>query len=86
MIKELKSELKEYENEKYVESVLKDMTEEDLYPNFITAYEEAELRNPEWILRDESVCRNSLRETIRIQWENRFVRWEERFLSYLQLP
>tara|TARA_Y100000310_G_scaffold102580_1_gene100758 strand:+ start:228 stop:386 length:159 start_codon:yes stop_codon:yes gene_type:complete len=47
MIKELKSELKEYENEKYVESVLKDMTEEDLYPNFITAYEEAELRNPE---------------------------------------
>ena len=51
MIKFLKSELKEYKKsektEKYVESVLKNMTEEDLYPNFITAYEEAELRNPE---------------------------------------
>ena len=51
MIKELKSELREYKKsertEKYVDSVLKNMTEEDLYPNFITAGEEVELRNPE---------------------------------------
>ena len=51
MIKFLKSELKEYKKsertEKYVDSVLKNMSEEDLYPNFITAGEEVELRNPE---------------------------------------
>ena len=43
MIKILKSELKEYKKtdkykvEKYVKSVLKDMTEEELYPNFHTS-------------------------------------------------
>ena len=52
MIKILKSELKEYKKvaraEKYVDSVLVDMTEEELYPNFLTACEEPELRNPEY--------------------------------------
>ena len=52
MIKILKSELKEYKKvaraEKYVDSVLVDMTEEELYPNFLTAGEESELRNPEY--------------------------------------
>ena len=52
MIKILKSELKEYKKvaraEKYVDSVLVDMTEEELYPNFLTACEESELRNPEY--------------------------------------
>ena len=52
MIKILKSELKEYKKaeraEKYADSVLEGMTEEELYPNFLTAYEEPELRNPEY--------------------------------------
>ena len=52
MIKILKSELKEYKKaeraEKYADSVLVDMTEEELYPNFLTACEEPELRNPEY--------------------------------------
>ena len=53
MIKELKSELKgykktkEYKTEKYVKGVLKGMTEEELFPNFITFAEEVERRNPE---------------------------------------
>ncbi len=51
MIKILKSELKEYKKaehaEKYADSVLEGMTDEELYPNFLTAYEEVELRNPE---------------------------------------
>ena len=52
MIKELKSELKEYKKtkeyrtEKYVKGVLKDMTEEELYPNFKTSGDEESCRNP----------------------------------------
>ena len=51
MIKELKIELKEYKDlkrgEEYMESVLKDMTEEELYPNFETSGDVEMLRNPE---------------------------------------
>ena len=53
MIKELKIELKEYKKtdkykvEKYVKSVLKDMTEEELYPNFHTSGDVEMFRNPE---------------------------------------
>jgi len=53
MIKELKIELKEYKKtdkykvEKYVKSVLKDMTEEELYPNFKTSSDVEMYRNPE---------------------------------------
>ena len=53
MIKELKSELKKYKKtenykvEKYVKSVLKDMTEEELYPNFNTTGDVECLRNPD---------------------------------------
>ncbi len=53
MIKILKSELKEYKKtdkykvEKYVKSVLKDMTEEELYPNFHTSGDVEMFRNPE---------------------------------------
>ena len=53
MIKELKIELKEYKKtdkykvEKYVKSVLKDMTEEELYPNFNTSGDVEMYRNPE---------------------------------------
>ena len=52
MIKELKSELKKYKKtenykvEKYVNSVLKDMTEEELYPNFKTTGDVEMYRNP----------------------------------------
>ena len=51
MIKILKSELKEYKKvaraEKYVDSVLVDMTEEELYPNFHTSGDVEMFRNPE---------------------------------------
>ena len=53
MIKELKIELKEYKKtdkykvEKYVKSVLEDMTEEELYPNFKTSGDVEMYRNPE---------------------------------------
>ena len=52
MIKELKSEMKEnkktenFKVEKYVNSVLKDMTEEELYPNFKTTGDVEMYRNP----------------------------------------
>ena len=51
MIKILKSELKEYKKaeraEKYADSVLEGMTDEELYPNFHTSGDVEMFRNPE---------------------------------------